>query len=696
MLRVTKGKTVKGKGTVIVLFILLAALNVELSNLLASRFSEVSIPEAQTSSKIFAVMSPVNEYSQKNADPFNVTLWIKDWKAKNAFENLNVTVYDLKRKLASSSLSNKTGYVDLKFLNAGSYVISVQSKNRTVGYQKINITKSEKIVVKTWAYDLNLTLLNEIGKPLANHTVFLYDQMVFRASKFTIGSDDVRRTSNYTLMTDEVGPLVNQTKTDRNGTARFIGVWNGTYRITIAVNESWIGEYVLGKYVLKLQEPASGEFILKLQEPTSLKLICFRASFALKFISESNVPFRNATVYIRNRLGHLLFKDVTNRTGFVEHKNLYVTDGVYTVSARYGNRTVGYSVINVTKTEIFTVEGWAYNLTVRCVDQENKILPDHVVLLYDQLVFYSPTNITAVANRTGLLVNSTRTDRNGTAHFKDLWNGTYRIRVMGGELIGEQTVKLQNLESVLLKCNKTYLVLRFFTGADEPLSNATVQIYDSVKHLIFKDYTDENGYIRHDGIYLDNYTVFAEWMGTEVWSGVVDVHKDRELTVRCSVFRLMLRVTDPFGNPLPYADVILRKKITSWRYIGSPLELETDETGYVSRLLPSGIYEASYFYGIYSSMNIINLVEDYGETVRCNVQLSVLLLTLSVASPMVALTLLLERKRLRKPVEIKRYKNMLSKLESIYKSGLVEYKVYRKLREEYEAKLMELGGREMR
>jgi hypothetical protein len=39
---------------------------------------------------------------------------------------------------------------------------------------------------------------------------------------------------------------------------------------------------------------------------------------------------------------------------------------------------------------------------------------------------------------------------------------------------------------------------------------------------------------------------------------------------------------------------------------------------------------------------------------------------------------------------------MLSKLETMYKNGQVEYKIYRKLREEYEARIMELGGREMR
>jgi hypothetical protein len=64
--------------------------------------------------------------------------------------------------------------------------------------------------------------------------------------------------------------------------------------------------------------------------------------------------------------------------------------------------------------------------------------------------------------------------------------------------------------------------------------------------------------------------------------------------------------------------------------------------------------------------------------------------------PFASFTVILERRKLRTPLEIRRYKNMLSKLEMIYKNGQVEYKIYRKLREEYEARIMELGGREMR
>ena len=708
MFRVAKGKSVMHTKTISILFVLLVVLNLQSSNVLICQSVKPITHKSQILDKGFALTNYVSnlQSNEYNEEEFNVTLWIRDWENKTAFRNLNVTIFDLKEQQAYSYLSNKTGYVDLKFLPTGSYVISVQSGNRIVGYKKIDVDASETIEIRTWAYDLNLTLVDKDWKPLANHTVFLYDQMVFQAPNYTIMFDEVWRNATYTLLTDHVGRLVNQAETDGNGTAHFTGMWNGTYRIKVLRKESWTEEYVLGKRVPIYQPPVSGEYVLSLQGNTNATLRCLKTDIALKFETESNIPVQNATIYVCDRSGHLFFKDRTNKTGFIEHKNVYAIDELFAISSLCGNRTISYKVINfteidVTETKTFTIKVWAYNLTVTIVDQEGKPLPDHVVFLHDQIVFYSPNNFTALTNQTGLLVNWTRTDKNGMSYFKDVWNGTYRIKVTGGEPIGERIINLQKPESITIKGNKTYLALTFITGSDELLSNATVYIHNSAGHIIFRDYADQNGYVRHDGIYLDNYKVVAEWMGTEVWSGIVNTNKDRELTIRCAIFTLTLRVTDPFGNPISNANVILRKMIPATRttpvkYVGTTLELKADGKGYVSKILPSGTYETSVSYGIYSGLVIINLQENRGETVPCNIHLNVWLLTFFVASPLVGLSLLLERKRVRKPLEIRRYKIMLSKLESTYKSGLVEYKLYRKLREEYEAKLMELGGREMR
>ena len=687
---------------IVLLFILLVVLNLRLGNVFVALDKTITTPNAKTSEETSILGNRVSSpnLGEKSEGRFNITLWIRDWNEKTAFPDMNVTVYDLERRMASSHVSDETGHIDLRLVYAGPYVILVQIGNRTVGYQKVDVQQSETLVIRTWAYDLNLTFVDESGAALANHTVFLYDQTIFHAPNYTLAINDVDRGANYTVMTDQVGRLVNQMETNGKGAVSFTGIWNGTYRITILSKEAWVGEYVLGEYVLTYQKPVSGEYVLDLQEPMSLALNCVKADLVLEFFTASNAPIVNATMQMRNKLGHLLFEDITNKTGLVERENVYLIEREYAILALYGNRLVGYDVIDATRTRTFSIECWAYDLTVLCLDQDGKPLPDHVVFLYDRLVFYSPTNFTTINNQKGLLVKWNKTDEAGLAYFKDVWNGTYKIRVAGGETIGEEIVNLQKPEAIVTRCNKTSLRVRFITRSGEPLPNATVIIHYGDGRLVFRDRTDQDGYVRHESVYVDSYKVFVEWMGTEVSAGDLSVPQDGEPKMSCSVFRLTLNFRDPFGKALPSADVTVRKKISAgrgrWRYAGPALKLETDGNGYISELLPSGIYEASCSSGIYSGSATINLISDHEEIVRCSMQLNILFLALFVASPLAGLTLLIERRKLKKPIEIRRYKNMLSNLESMYRSGKVEYRLYRKLREEYEAKLMELGGREIR
>ena len=652
----------------------------------------------QTSVRTYPLASEADSqqvYAANDTRRYNITLWVKDWENKTGLGDLNVTIFDVKRKLSSSHISNGTGHVPIRFLDAGSYFISVQVGNRTVGYQKIGVAGNRTHVVRTWAYDLNMTLIDERGKPLANHTVTLYDQMVFRSPNFTILADAVRRKENYTLVTEQTGVSVRQAETNKNGTLRFIGVWNGTYRLGILGKETWTQEYVLGELVLVRQEPASGEYVIDHQKPLNITLKCVRVNLGLRFVSESGAAIRNATVDIRNLQGHLFFRDQTNRSGYVEHKNVYVINGSFAVSARYGNRTIGYASVTVAKSEVFTVKCWAYDLTVRCVDLDRRPLGNYVVFLYDQVVFYSPTNVTVTTNQTGHMVNWTKTDLNGTAYFKGFLNGTYWIRVMGGEIIGERMVDLQRATSITIVGNKTYMALTFVTQAGEPLAEATVLVFDEDGNLVLRDRTNENGLILREGMRPGNYTINVEWMRTQVWSGVLDISKNRHKTIACAVYRLTLRFVDAFGNILPRASVKFENRISAWqKYL--VLEAETDEGGSISLLLPYGSYEVSSDYGIFSGSMVINLDDDYVMTVTCNLKSVLWMSLLGVSLPIIVFSLLLERRRLRLPMEIRRYKNMLSKLESMYKNGLVEYRVYRKLREEYEAKIIELGGREMR
>jgi hypothetical protein len=151
----------------------------------------------------------------------------------------------------------------------------------------------------------------------------------------------------------------------------------------------------------------------------------------------------------------------------------------------------------------------------------------------------------------------------------------------------------------------------------------------------------------------------------------------------------VVRCLDQLGSDLPMAIVVITGQ-------GISSELQTDDSGSVSLLLPEGSYLIYVSYGILESQQSVDLNNDISAIAACNVRPMIWFSSLAMILPVVALTVILERRKLRTPLQIRRYKTMLSKLESMYKNGVVEYKIYRKLREEYETKIMELGGREMR
>jgi len=746
MLRITGKKAVKDK--LILSLILLTILIFQMTNFLNGQNLKLQGIQASKAS---------DNYMQEGLNRFNVTLCVKDWEEKTGFEGLKVIIYDLKERKASTHFSNRTGHVDLRFIPAGSYAILIQKGERTVGYEKINVVENGNVTVRTWAYDLNLTLIDAEGKPLTNHTVILQDQTVQKPVTVGVGNgtrttfhighpyivkdtvkvylngllttnytldyftgqitfnnppsngteitadysywnpatEDIRRAVNSTVLTEEAGPLVAEAETDENGTVSFRNVWNGTYRLTVYGKERWIEEYILGEKVLTRLEPAKGDFIIEVQEPTNMTIKCVRSDLTLQFVTKSKIPVGNLTVEVRSKEGHLLFRDQTNSTGFIQRKNIYVIDDLYMVSAYVGERIVGYGVINATEPKPLTVECWTGNLAVTCLDQEGNPLPNHLVFLYDQLVFHSPENFTLITDHAGSLVNLTWTDENGIAFFKDLWNGTYQVRVMAGKTVGSYIVNLQKTEFVTVKCNKTRMALTLLTWSGEPLTEATVLVYDGNGNLFFKGRTDRKGRLIWKDVYLDNYTVHVEWMGTEVWSGTISLDESRERTIRCQVYWLRLQCKDLFGKELTKADVTLKREISPGKSTVI-LRSETDEKGTISLLLPYGSYEVSCSYGVYSGSTRIILDGDKVANLVCSIRLDVWTSIVAAALPLVIFTIFLERRSLRIPLEIRRYKSMLSKLESMYETGQVEYKIYRKIKEELEAKIMELGGREIR
>jgi len=394
----------------------------------------------------------------------------------------------------------------------------------------------------------------------------------------------------------------------------------------------------------------------------------------------------NISIYDSNN--SLILNGISNDTGCLSIK---LEKGSYLVVVKANDKIVGYQELYVNESKTVIIRVQAYALKVTCVDQEENGIGGAVVLLYNLVRDFNETGI----NEEWHLISLAKTNSNGTAFFHSIWNGTYKIVVESGRKIGERILEVNESKHITIKCNRTSLKINIVTSTERPLSNASVLLQDSTGRVFLRDYTDEKGFVQFNSVYVDNYTIFVDWSGVEVFSGTINTGLNRNLKIRVSVFEVSLRITGLFGEPLPYSKVVLSKRI-SGRYISDIRELEADRNGFITFLLPPGTYEISCVSGMYLGKISVNLFDNYSGVVQCNLHPNVWILLFFVSLPLSILSLLLERSKLRRSLEYRRYQNMLLKLESMYNNGLVEYRIYRKLKEEYETKIMELGGRKRR
>jgi len=404
---------------------------------------------------------------------------------------------------------------------------------------------------------------------------------------------------------------------------------------------------------------------------------------------------RGLNVSVYDLHGNIILSGFSNDTG---HFSARLEGKSYGVIIRSSDRIVGCQEIYVNMSGTIFIRTWAYPLNVTCIDQEGSGILGAVVILYSQ------SDIANATIGSYQLVGLAKTNKKGVVTFNNIWNGTYKIVVESGKIIGEKTINIDGPKHVTIKCNRTFLELRILTSASmmNPLSNATVLLQDSAGYMALRGLTDQNGCIKFSNVYPDNYTIFVDWLGMQVFSGTLNVGVDKIVEIKVPVFEVALKIIDPLGNPLSNSKVLLKRAFL--RRVGSNyfmetlklFELESNKNGFILCLLPSGTYEVSCFSGIYSGKITVSLTDNYSGVLQCSVQFNMWILLLLVSLPLSILSILMERRRLKRPLEYRRYQNMLLNLETMYNNGLVEYKIYRKLREEYETKLMELGGRRRR
>ncbi len=258
----------------------------------------------------------------------SVTFRTMDVNGEEGLGNLSITLLDGKGEVYRSILSNKTGYASLK-VNVGNYQIKVYSDSRLVGYKAVSISAPTFIVIKCWAYDVNVLCLNRDGKPLLGMAVGL--------------KSVVDKTKGETS-------IVFAGQSTATGIAMIENVWNGTYSATV-----FGGGAKVANATVDVNE-----------NEQNVTLICDLADLTVYVINPDGDPIFNATglLYREASMISMEFSDIN---GYLRFRNLLL--GNYTIVINWMGISTGFADIAlINGSTVLPVESSVSRLTIACVD----------------------------------------------------------------------------------------------------------------------------------------------------------------------------------------------------------------------------------------------------------------------------------------------------------------------------------------
>lgn len=232
---------------------------------------------------------------------------------------------------------NETGYCKVK-LNPGLYSVKVLVYSKLIGYWEGLIESSGIVPLRTWTYDVEIKVIDPVGRPLSNLLVVL------------VSKDNQRIT------------YANTTKVD--GWAKIDNVFNGTYTV-----------YVIGGLgEIYLQQSID---IQRNSERFELSLVTLNVK--VRVLDLENDPLYNATVYIveaEKGVMRIGYTDIHGYTTFY-----YIPSGVYSIRVEYlGELVYSQDSLEITQgiEEVDTIAGVA-SLTVIPLDIWLNPLKDSII-----------------------------------------------------------------------------------------------------------------------------------------------------------------------------------------------------------------------------------------------------------------------------------------------------------------------------
>lgn len=224
--------------------------------------------------------------------------------------------------------------------------------------------------------------------------------------------------------------------------------------------------------------------------------------------------------------------------------------GIYVCEARFKNETVGERSLSITKEDSFDFYCNLTNLKILIMDESGNRIPEaKLYLTPEDQTFVTDINGTTVVH--SLLPNVTYVLN--ASRYDEQFDVTMIPRL----LVNETAIAWFN---VTIICPTLTLQVNVTDANNQPISDATVKVQETMGGLHYEGNTVEGIVILN--CTFGKYTLKTYASGIKINETVKDVFQNENMSVRCRLYGLTvsIKVVDYFGQPIPNANVTLRRK----------------------------------------------------------------------------------------------------------------------------------------
>jgi hypothetical protein len=228
--------------------------------------------------------------------------------------------------------------------------------------------------------------------------------------------------------------------------------------------------------------------------------------------------------------------------------------GNYTLQGFSESVKVGETGFAVNDTEAFDFVLNLTNLNIKVVAVVNGV----EIGIPEAGIFLTPENLTLTTDITGNVVANSLLPNDAYTLNVSRYNEPFNVTTIASLLVGQNPVPFFN---VTISCPSYGLRVNASKADGQPFSNALVEVKELLGGIHYDGTTGPDGVVTFQNMALGRYDVeILDSTGMKLNSTTVDVFKDQNVTVNCSLFGLNISVTvtDYFGQPFGNTNVTLQ------------------------------------------------------------------------------------------------------------------------------------------